>query len=189
MLMIYLSKGILPWKPNEESVSVSHCGALHKLTGVSAKLWLAGQHKPRYTHNTEQETALNQLAELGIVKHADETEDAAYFRLLTNCAICPVKVKSAPVLLSHPERQVWKWIQKAGLRLTIAELTLLSERGVKPVPALLGEQNRQALTETIYTADTIFDGILETIMEKSPARDKTMRAVLGLLSKQRIFLI
>lgn len=42
MLMIYLSKGILPWKPSEESVSVSHCGALHKLSDVSAELWLTG---------------------------------------------------------------------------------------------------------------------------------------------------
>lgn len=147
------------------------------------------QHKPGYTQNKEQEDALNQLAKLGIVEFSDDAGDTAIFRLLTNCAICPVNVKSAPVLMSRPERQVWKWIQKAGLRLTIAELTLLSERGVKPVPALLGEQNRQELTETIYTAETIFDGTLETIMEKSRARDKTVRAVLGLLSKQNIFMI
>jgi hypothetical protein len=37
-------------------------------------------------------------------------------------------------------------IRRAGLRLTTAELTLLTERGVKPAASLLDKQNRQALT-------------------------------------------
>jgi len=98
-------------------------------------------------------------------------------------------VKTSPAILSRPERRVLQWIRWAGLRLTIAELTLLAERGLGPVPALLGEQNRQALTEAIYTTETICDGILETLMEKSPVRDDTVLAVLGLLRKKKIYLI
>ncbi len=71
----------------------------------------------------------------------------------------------------------------------MAELTLLLERGVAPVPELLGAENRQALTEVLYTTDTIADGILETLMEKSPARDAAVRAVLGLLRKKKVYLI
>lgn len=187
--MIYFSKGILPWKPNDESVSVSHCGMLHKLTSAQAELWLAGQHKPGHTQNAEQESALKALSELGIVECSDDSGNTAIFRLFTNCAICPVRVKATPALLNRQERHVWQWVKGAGLRLTMAELILLTERGIKPDPALLGEQNRQALTEEIYTTETIYDGILEARMAKSPARDKTVRAVLGLLRKKRIFLI
>ncbi len=65
----------------------------------------------------------------------------------------------------------------------------MAERGVQPVPGLLGDENRQLLTETIYTPETIADGILESMMEKSPAMEETVQAVLGLLRKRRIFLM
>ena len=189
MFMIYLSKGILPWPPPDDSVSVSHCGALHKLTGILAEIWRAGQYNPHNTIDAEQEASLKLLAGLGIVECCDDTDETAVFRLLTNCVICPVRVKSKPAILNYMERRALRWIRRAGLRLTIAELTLLNERGIKPGAAFLGEANRQALTETIYATDTIFDGILETLMERSPARDGTVRAVLGLLRKKKIYLV
>ncbi len=65
----------------------------------------------------------------------------------------------------------------------------LEERQLKPTPALLGEEGRQRLTEMIYIAETIPDGILETLMEHSPARDPTVSALLKLLRTGRIFLI
>ena len=189
MQMIYLSKGILPWKSNMAELSVSHCGKLHKLTGTQAELWLAGQHKPEYTVNTEQEDALKVLINLGIAENGDSSDETAVFRLLTNCAICPVRVKKPIVMLNRLERRIWRWITQAGLHLTMAELTRLSERGTKPIRTLVGEANRQVLTEEIYNSETIFDGILETLMEKSPARDETVRAVLGLLRKKQIYLV
>jgi hypothetical protein len=84
---------------------------------------------------------------------------------------------------------MWQWLNRAGLRLTVAELTLLNEQNVKPNSSLLGKKNRQALTELIYTAETIFDGVLDRQMEISPARDETLRTILGLLREKRIFLI
>jgi hypothetical protein len=189
MRMIYLSKGILPWKPSKAAVSVSRCGALHKLTGDEALLWLAGQRRPGHTQNADQDSALKLLAELGVAECCDDSDGAAVFRLLTGCVICPVRVKTRPALLSRCERRMRKWIGRAGLRLTIAELTLLAERGVRPTSALLGEQNRRALVEAIYTPETDPRVIPETTAEKSPARDGVVRAVLGLLRKQKIFLI
>ena len=187
--MIYLSKGILPWRPSETTVSVSYCGALHKLNGVQAALWLNGQHKPGYTENPEQDAALQLLSELGIAECGDGADDATIFRLLTNCSICPVRVKTNISFLNPLERRLWRWITRAGLRLTMAELVYLVERDVLPAPELLGEANRQSLTEAIYTTETIYDGILEGRMERSPARDKAVLAILGLLRKQKIFLI
>ena len=187
--MIYLSKGILPWKPAVDSVSVSHCGALHKLTGIQADLWLAGQYRPGLTKNDEQDAAVKALANIGIVERGDESDVAALFRLLINCVICPTRVKPGAAFLNSHEHRLWRWIRFAGLRLTIAELTLLAERSAKPVSELLGTENRQELTELIYTGEIIGDGILETLMEHSPARDATVQAVLGLLRKKKIYLI
>ena len=60
---------------------------------------------------------------------------------------------------------------------------------MKPTPALLGEDGRQNLTEMICFADTIPDGILETMMEHSAARDATVDALLQLLRTRRLLLI
>ena len=54
---------------------------------------------------------------------------------------------------------------------------------------LLGEDGRQRLTEMIYFAETIPDGILETLMEHSPARDTVTGALLELLRTRRLLLI
>jgi len=186
--MSYLSKGKL-YRKTKQAITVSHCGVLHKLTGAQAALWLIGQYAPGYTHNAKDEAELELLAGLGIAECRGSEEPVTLFRLLTNCVICPVK-KYVFTARWHPdERRLWKWLTKAGLRLTMAELTLLSERGLEPVSSLLGEQNRQVLTEAIYTTDTISDGILETIMEKSPARDDTVQTVLSLLRKKKIMLL
>ena len=189
--MTYLSKGKL-YRQSKQSVTVSHCGALHKLTGPQAALWLMGQYAPSHINRADradQISELERLAETGIVQCCDNGDDVALFRLLTNCVICPVRKSVFAVGWSPAERRLWLWLTKAGLRLTMAELTLLSEHGVEPVPALFGERNRQALTEAIYTTDTISDGILESHMEKSPARDVTVQTVLGLLRKKKIILI
>lgn len=187
--MIYLSKGIMPWEPHADEVSVSHCGVLHKLTGLEGALWINGRRGPGSIQNAGQEAALNSMAALGIAEYYDTADNEAIYRMLSNCSICPVRIRKPFRLLNRSERRVWRWISGAGLRLTMAELVLMAERGIAPEPGLLGEENRQALTEAIYTTETICDGILETMMEKSPQRDRTVNAVLGLLRKAQIFLV
>ena len=186
--MTYLSKGKL-YRKTKQAISISHCGALHKLTGPKAALWLMGQYAPGHISHAEQVAELERLAELGIVECCDNEETAALFRLLANCVICPIRKRVFTVRWSPAERRLWRWLTRAGLRLTMAELTFLADRGIEPVPALLGERNRQALTEAIYTTDTITDGILETLMEKSPMRDATVQTALTLLRKKKIILI
>ena len=75
--MMFLSKGILPWEPSQTSISVSHCGALYKLIGTQAVLWLTGRHEPGHTRNAGQDAALETLAALGIAERSDSAEDAA----------------------------------------------------------------------------------------------------------------
>lgn len=187
--MTYLSKGILMWAPTDKGITVSHCGKSHRLSQPMAELWLAGQYGTNTTQELRHLTNVSLLSELGIVSYTAQDDSAGIFRLLTNCAICVVRAKPRFAFLNSRERRVLRWLKRAGLRLTMAELVYLTEHNVKPVPAILGEENRQRLTEVIYTQKTIPDGILESITEKSPARDQAVQAVLGLLRKGKVFLV
>ena len=91
--------------------------------------------------------------------------------------------------LNALESQTLQWLRQAGLRLTMAELVFLREHGIAPSAELLGEENRQALTEAIYTQENIFDNVLEAQMEHASCREEMVRAVLGLLKKKRIVLL
>ena len=71
----------------------------------------------------------------------------------------------------------------------MAELVCLQEHGIKPEPQLLGEVKTQALTEAIYTQQTIFDNVLEAQMEHASCREEMVGAVLGLLRKRGLFLL
>lgn len=113
----------------------------------------------------------------------------AAYRLLTGCVICPNNRRWTDRFLSKPFQRTWKWLNEAGLRLTASELIRLEERRVQPTPALLGEDGRQRLTEMIYFAETIPDGILETLMEHSSARGAVVAALLELLRTRRLLLI
>ena len=82
-----------------------------------------------------------------------------------------------------------RWLREAGLVLSMAELTILMDRGIKLQDGLLGSNNVQALVETIYTKETICDNILENQMEHAAAREQTVKAVRPLLNNKRIVLL
>jgi hypothetical protein len=150
---------------------------------------MSALRKPGLTQNTKQEAEVTAMANQGIIEFSSEACGPAAFRILTNCVVCPKQSGLNVSVLSHSERRVLKWIKLAGLRLTIAELTFLEEHRIKPKPSLLGAKNRQALTELIYTTETVADTILEALMEKSQAMDGTVKIILGLLRKRKIYLI
>jgi len=186
--MSYLSKGLL-LRRSGETLTISHCGAEYELKGERASVWEKGRRGLNEPMGVSQYVALTELSKQGLIEMNSDTEAISFYRLLINCVICPGKAKVATVFWNPMERRLWHWLTKAGLRLTIAELVFLAEKDIKPTIGLLGEQNRQALTETIYTIETIPDGILESRMEQSPARDNTVNAVLSLLRKNKVFLI
>lgn len=116
--------------------------------------------------------------------------DLAHYRLLSGCIICPELDSDTKPVQTGYDGRIWTWIEQAGLRLTASELIRLEEQGTKPVPALLGEQGRQELTEQIYSSkELIWDGTLESEMERSPARDALVMSLLRLLRMGRLFLV
>jgi hypothetical protein len=118
-----------------------------------------------------------------------EPDAAAHYRLLSNCVICPANPAVFRFPLNKYEKLIWKWIRNVGSKLTISELVYLTEQNIMPGPMFYGKENWHTLIHAIYTAETIFDRILIAKMEESPAMNRTVAAVLGLLRKKRIILV
>jgi hypothetical protein len=187
--MTYISKGVIQKESGCKQITINRCGRDYILQGSNAKLWLAGRFGMAVLADKRRSTNLQYLDSLGLVDVTDTTAAIARYRLLINCVICQADSKAHRFPLGRKERQVWKWITSAGFKLRISELVFLLEQNIKPVPELLGKTNWHTLVDTLYTKETIFDGILDTDMEQSPARDTAVNAVLGLLRKRRIILI
>ncbi|MBQ7898399.1 MAG: hypothetical protein IJ307_00935 [Bacteroidales bacterium] len=186
--MKYISLGAVLESSTEHIVKVSHCGIDYTLTQELASLWLDGRFRFAEAGNPIEMKALNQLYRMGLVMTADDSE-AGEYRALTRCRMVPVKRKNPHLGLRGDEKTVMLWLREAGLVLTMAELTYLMDRKVRPELGLLGQENKQALVERIYTKDTIFDNVLENQMEHVPSREKTVKLVLGLLKKKHIVML
>lgn len=190
--MQYISKGLVVKNSTEDLLKVTRCGYDFQLTGVQAALWLNAQFGFDEIDDNDilESKALGQLRRQELVELADADKAAVgRYRALTQCVIVPAKAKKLPVPMSRGEHQLLKWITGAGLRLSMAELVYLNEHRIRPDDSLLGEDNRQALTEVIYTHATIFDNVLETQMERASARDITVEQILSLLRKRRIIIL
>ena len=186
--MMYLSKGALTESCGSDPKYVSHCGRIYALGPEMAQLWEMGRFVPQ-TVPVGKERMIHRMEDSGLVSTTREEGALAPYRLLIGSIICPNPKRWTDCFLPEPARRVWMWLNEAGLHLTASELVRLEERQIKPIPALLGEDGRQRLTEMIYFAETIPDGILETMMEHSPARDATVDALLHLLRTRRLLLI
>ena len=186
--MMYLSKGLLTRSEKTGLDYVSRCGCAHALGPELAELWKRARFTPQQVPEDKQR-AIKRLEASGLVVTTEETGALAVYRLLIGCVICPNGRRWTDLILSKPVRRIWTWLNEAGLRLTASELVRLEEQQVKPAPALLGEDGRQRLTEMIYFPETIPDGILDTLMEHSLARDTTAAALLKLLRTRRLLLI
>ena len=170
--MMYLSKGLAVQKSTEE-FRVSHCGKVFALGPEMARLWTNAQQAPKEVP-AGKENYIRRLEQSG----------------LAGCIICPELDSDTKPVQTGYDGRIWTWIEQAGLRLTASELIRLEEQGTKPVPALLGEQGRQELTEQIYSSkELIWDGTLESEMERSPARDALVMSLLRLLRMGRLFLV
>lgn len=186
--MLYLSKGFILRPCSEQRLSVSRCGVDFVLTGTEAGLWLDGRFQFADS-SSEQKFALEHLIKMGLVECAEENHSIDKYRILCRCILYPAVPKKVSIPLLPTENEVLVWLRKAGLRLTMAELVCLREKGIKPIDDLLYSFNRQKLTNVIYTPDTIAEGNLELQMEHASARYKTVKSVETLLRKKRIMVI
>lgn len=185
--MMYLSKGAPANQKWDGVYRVSRCGTVYELWPRLAKIWGRGRTRPVQVV-PEDERAVKRLAEAGLVTVTEEEGSLGAFRLLIDCVLCPSWLPRLRLPLHGRERRVWTWLSQAGLRLTASELIRLEEQGIRPAPELLGEDGRQELTEAIYLNTSIFDGVLDTEMEHSKARDETVAAILKLLKTRRLVL-
>ena len=188
--MKYISKGMVIKASTEDLLFVTRGGVDFQLTGEQAALWLNGRFGFAKTRKTVlEEKALHQLAHQGLVEIAEGNGSVFEYRALTQCVLVPAKPQGIRAILSVRQKELLQWLTEAGLQLTVAELIFLTEHHVSPAANLLGERNRQKLTETIYTQETIFDNILEAQMERAAVRDEVIFALLKLLKKKRILLL
>lgn len=188
--MRYLAKGIVQKQSTEHILRINHFGSEFVLTGLRARLWLDARLNIAETDGKDfaEEKELRQLLKMELVEEVGPDAVDEY-RALTHCVIVPAQHHGLSLPLAPVENNLLRWITGAGLRLTMAELVYLEEHKITPEAGWLGEENRQKLTEMIYTTDTIFDNILETQMEAAACRDRTVQAILSLLRKKRILLL
>ena len=183
--MVYISKGIVRQGSTEQRLTVMYCGQEFILTGTEAAIWLDGRFS--FGSYSEMDAFIDRLWRKGLVEYEDMDTPLTRYRLLTRCVCCPSV--SGKGMLSQKEKEMLVWLKQAGLRLSTEELFFLRDAGIKPVPELLSAANRQTLTETIYTSESIQDGILECQMERAGSRDDTVQILMSLLKKKRILLL
>lgn len=185
--MKYISKGCVVKGSTEHIMRVSQFGREFQLTGVKAALWLNGHGRFDAIDETNSicRRELEHLRRTGLIEPVEA--DAAGEYRVTRCIIVPT-VKER-VFLSRDEKFMLTWLRGAGLHLTMAELVFLCEHLVEPSPELFDEGNAQALTERIYTPETIQDNALEKLMERAGRRDEAVKAVMSLLRKKLAVLL
>lgn len=185
--MLYLSKGIVCKNSTCDCLNIARGESVVTISGKEAGIWLEGRLKINSDLNDIKTFEI--LSNKGLIEYEESSDALGKYRILTRCICCPTKVSILKKPLSKTEKTVLEWLTRAGLRLSTAELIFLMENNVLPSPSLLYEENRQALVETIYTRNNIFDNILETQMEKAHCRDKIVNVLLKLLYKRRIVVL
>ena len=130
------------------------------------------------------------LADKDLIEMEEKADSISKYRILTRCVCCPARQRGRiSSRLNERERQIYTWLQKAGIRLSVAELVFLQEHQIAADSGMLGIRNRQKLIETIYTNDNILDNLLEHQMENAECRDEVVEALIQLLKKKKVLVV
>lgn len=186
--MIYLSKGIVQKGSTEQLLNVLHCGQKYELTGTDAAMWLNGRYGFAKVRDIKEQRAVGHLQALGLIESEPENDSIARYRIATRCVFCPADTRKRSVA-RECDKAILFWLRNAGVRLTVAELVYLFERGVEPTKDILYTDNRQKLIERIYTQDTIGDNLLEAQMESAGCRDEIVAGLMRLLKKKQLLVL
>lgn len=185
-IMIYISKGIVKEHSSEALVRIHHCGQDYQLTGLEAALWLNGQFG---FASAQSSWATEHLQRMGLIEKESEDSPVSRYRILSRCICCPVIPQKPTLPLRSANADLMRWLEKAGLRLSTAELVYLTEHGIAPSENLLYEENRHKLVSLIYTSNSIRENTLELQMEYAKCRDTVVKNLLYLLRRKRLVLI
>ena len=186
--MYYLSKGLAQEGSTEMLLNVSRGRYTFRLTGIEAGLWLDGRYEIARAGLPDRMEALRHLERMGLVTVMDNYTLDDLYSALCGCVFCAVDARGIR-RVGDCGMRLLRWLREAGLHLTLAELICLEEKGIQPGTRLLGEENRQALTEQLYDANTIQDGELEKHMLHARCRDVVLEAVLELIKTKRMILL
>lgn len=188
--MIYLSKGVVQPKSSIEALWLERGGKQFQLQGAEAAVWLKGRFGFIITESETEEQAVMRLANKGLTEMEEKADSISKYRILTRCVCCPARQRGQMSnRLNERERQIYTWLQKAGLHLSVAELVFLQEHQITADSGMFGIRNRQRLIETIYTKDNIQDNLLEHQMEKAECRDEVVEALMQLMKKKKILIV
>lgn len=188
--MMYLSKGVVQPKSSIENLWLERGGKQFQLQGAETAAWLKGRFGFMATESKVEEQAVICLADKGLAEMEEEADSISKYRILTRCVCCPVRQRGRmSSRLNERERQIYTWMQKAGIHLSVAELVFLQEHQITADSGMFGVRNRQRLIEAIYTKDNIQDNLLEHQMEKAECRDEVVEALMQLLKKKKILIM
>ena len=188
--MIYLSKGVVQPKSSIENLWLERGGKQFQLQGAEATARLKGRFEFMVVESEAEEQVVMRLANKGLVEMETEVDSISKYRILTRCVCCPARQRRhMSSRLNEQERQINTWLQKAGIRLSVAELVFLQEHQITADSGMFGVRNRQRLIEAIYTKDNIQDNLLEHQMEKAECRDEVVEALMQLLKKKKILIM
>ncbi len=188
--MIYLSKGVVQPKSSIENLWLERGGKQFQLQGAEAAVWLKGRFGFMVVQSEAEGQVVQRLANKGLIEMEEKVDSISKYRILTRCVCCPVRQRRhMSSRLNEQERQIDIWLQKAGIRLSVAELVFLQEHQITADSGMFGISNRHKLIETIYTKDNIQDNLLEHQMEKAECRDEVVEALMQLLKKKKILIM
>lgn len=173
--MIYLSKGIVQPESSIENLRLEHGRKQFQLQGAEAAVWLKGRFEFMITDSKAEEQMVMRLADKGLAEMEAEADSISKYRILTRGVCCPARQRGRmSCRLNERERQIYTWLQKAGIRLSVAKPVFLQEHQITAVRGMFGIRNRQKLVETIYAKANIQDNLLEHQMEKAGGRDEVV---------------
>ena len=182
--MLYISKGTVMLNSTEQLLFINHCGKVFTLTELEAAIWLDGS---RDFSMTPSSLEADHLRRMGLIETEEDNSPLSRYRVLTRCICCPVESYTR-ILLRWQASAILTWLEKAGLRLSVA-LVYLAEHRIAPSKSLLGIENRQKLVSLIYMTNSIQDNLLEQQMESAAYRDHVVNMLLYLLRCKRLVLI
>lgn len=187
--MIYLSKGVAGGGQGKDKIQVIRGGESFFLSGKETEVWRAGRFQIASATNAGEELVVQYLMTKGLAESEKRADSEARYWILTRCVCCAAEGSEDCPDLTAEEKEILLWLKHAGIRLTVAELIFLFEHQIRPESGLLGEENTQALVDTIYTPETIEGRILEEQMLTAHSRERVVEALLALLKKKKILML
>lgn len=182
-MIIYISKGN-HYQDQGRKILVNRGMRNAVLSGIYAYLWNIGSRRFVMTRDEREINALQRLNQMGLVEMKEVEGNDDKYDILTHC-ILALSFKDGHIKNEGFEKDVYMWIKKAPLKLSIAELIKLSELNISPSDEWLGKDNLYKLVMKLY-APLSSDRLLENQMKESDTRDKVVEAVEKLLSQGMI---